>query len=369
MSASHTDTDPPQEDAASDDEYGVLKAEDDPREKAEIISTIAERHPIELDERIETLDSPLIIECASPGWQPDVWPPESAYPGELPSNYSGAGETRYPAVPCSLEAQAEEIIRAAEAGCAAAHIHPRDPTDCLGTDDIDLLAELYRRIFDETDVVSIQHSWRITDDDSIDYLDIARQTLAAADGSNRFIQGSVVLWPPFDWYPRHYTQRMKEGVAFYREHGIKPIHKVRSAYDTRRLHRDLARMDLLDEEPLCVFHDMGHPFGWPMDQEPWMPVQVITNLEQTKRRFPPDTVIGVCSGGRNWLPITMEAILRGVDYVRIGIEDFYWMYPHTDEVIQENMAVVSKIITFCELIGRAVATPRQAREIMGIELT
>lgn len=346
--------------------YGVLKVEDDPRDKPEIISTIARRHPIELDERIDTLDDPLIIECAAPGWQPDEWPPESAYP-TLPPNYTEAGDTRYSAIPCSLDAQAETIVEAAELGCAASHIHPRDPADCLGTDDVDLLAAIYDRIFEHTDVVSVQHAWQLTPDGSIDYVENAAKTLAAADGSNEYIQASIVLWPPFDSYPDRYTERMAEGVAFYREHDITPIHKVRSAYDTRRLERDLAATGLLDEDPLCVFHDMGHPFGWPLEQDPWMPTQMVTNLEQTKQRFPDDTVIGVCSGGRNWLPITMEAILRGVDYVRIGIEDFYWMYPHRDEVIRSNREIVEKIVTFCDLIGREIATPDQAREILGVE--
>ncbi len=357
------------ENPVTDSQYGVLKTEDDPREKEEIISTIARRHPIELEERMDTLSKPLIIECASPGWQPDTWPPEDAY-SELPPNYTEAGDTRYPAVPCSLADQAEEIIKASEAGCAAAHIHPRDPEDCLGTDDVEMLADIYGRIFDETDVVSVQHSWQITPDNSIDYIEMAKEKLEAADGSNRYIQGSVMLWPPFDSYPKEYTQKMQEGVEFYREHGIKPIHKVRSSYNTRRLHRDLESTGLLEgEDPLCVFHDMGHPFGWPLDQDPWMPIEMISSLEGTKQRFPDDTVIGVCSGGRNWLPITMEAILRGVDYVRVGIEDYYWMYPHRDEVIQENIDVVNKIIDFCNLIGREVAGPEQARDILGIELT
>lgn len=349
-------------------DYGVLKTPDDPRSKEEIISTIARRHPIELEPRIDTLDSPLIIECAAPGWQPDEWPPLEAYPS-TPPTYTDAGDVRYPAVPCSVADQAAEVVEAAEAGCAAAHIHPRDPEDCLGSDDIELLGEIYARIFDATDVVSVQHSWQLTPDGSIDYIELAEEHLAAAGGSNRYIQGSVVLWPPFDTYPERYTERVAEGIEFYRNHGIKPIHKVRSAYDTRRLERDLKAAGLLDEDPLCVFHDMGHPFGWPLEQDPWMPIQITTNLEQTRQRFPDDTVIGVCSGGRNWLPITLEAIMRGVDYVRIGIEDFYWMYPHRDEVIQRNMDVVEKVLGFCDIIGREVASPRQARDILGIEVT
>lgn len=356
-------------DHEDDPRLGPLKVENDPRSKEEIISNIARRHPIEMEEQLHTMDKPVIIECASPGWQPDVWPPEEAYPSGLPPNYTEAGDVRYSAVPCSLEDQADEIVKAAEAGCAAAHIHPRDPEDCLGSDNVEMLAEIYDRIYDQTDVVSVQHAWQLTADNSIDYVSIAEEKLELAGGSNKYIQASIVLWPPLDSYPDRYTERMAEGVEFYREHDIKPIHKVRSAYNTRRVYRDLESEGLLDEDPLCIFHDMGHPFGWPMDQDPWMPIEMITHLEETKQRFADDAVIGVCTGGRNWLPITFEAIMRGADYVRIGIEDFYWMYPHRDEVIQENMDVVSKVIQFCDLIGREVATPEQARDIMGIELT
>ncbi len=353
-----------------DDEYGVLKVEDDPRPKEAIISEIARRHPIELEERIETLDSPVVIECASPGWQPDVWPPEDAYPdGDLPPNYTAPGEVRYPAIPCSIEEQAQTLIDAVEAGCATTHLHPRDPEDCLGTDDGELLADIYDRVFEAVDPVTVQHSWQITDDGSIDYVELAEEKLAAADGSNRYIQASIVLWPPFDFYPKDFANRVEEAVTFYRDRGITPIHKVRSEYNTRKLHRELTRLDLLDEDPLCVFHDMGHPFGWPLDQDPWMPIEMISALEGTKQRFPDDTVVGVCSGGRNWLPITMEAIARGVDYIRVGIEDYYWMYPHRDEVIQHNIDCVEKVVGLCDILGREVATPEQARDILGVTRT
>ena len=356
---------------SEDDEgYGVIKGEDDPREKEEIISTIARRHPIELEERMDTLDKPLIIECASPGWQPDEWPPESAYPeGELPPNYTEAGDSRYDAIPCSIEEQAETLVEAVEAGCATTHVHPRDPDDCLATDDVSLLADIYDQVFEDVDPVTVQHAWQLTDDGSVDYVEIAKEKLAQANGSNKYIQATVVLWPTFDFYPDNYAQRVVEGVEFFREHDITPIHKVRSEYNTRKLYRELDRADLMDEDPLCVFHDMGHPFGWPLDQDPWMPIEMISALEGTKQRFPDDTVIGVCSGGRNWLPITMEAIMRGVDYVRVGVEDYYWMYPHRDEVIQHNIDCVQKVVKMCEILGRDVATPDQARDIMGITRT
>jgi uncharacterized protein (DUF849 family) len=121
-------------------------------------------------------------------------------------------------------------------------------------------------------------------------------------------------------------------------------------------------------EKHVLVHDMGHPNGWTMDIDPWWPIDMITSLETSKERIP-NSVIGVYSGGRNWMRITMMAILAGVDLVRVGIEDCYWMYAHRDDVIQRNIDAVNKITDFCKLIGRRVASPTEAREILGIERT
>jgi len=115
-------------------------------------------------------------------------------------------------------------------------------------------------------------------------------------------------------------------------------------------------------------HDMGHPFGWPMDMGPWVPIDMITSIIQTKERIP-NSIIGVYSGGRNWMPITMTAILLGVDLIRVGIEDAYWMYPHEDEIIQRNSDVIKLIVDFAKIVGRPLANVEEARKIMDIRLT
>lgn len=346
----------------SDEQYGLLKAENDPRSADEIASTIVKRHPIETEEPIQTYDKPLIIECACPGWQPKQWPPKEAYT-ELPEHY-GKGD-RYPAVPCSIDEQAAELVAAAKEGCAATHVHPRDPEDCMGTDRVDLLADIYDQVYQEADVIPIQHTWTITDDGGVDYVRPAKEKLAAAGGETDYVEASIVLWPPADSYPKNYTESVIEGLEFYDEHGIKPIHKVRGSYHTRRLKRDIVEPGHADDDDLVIIHDMGHPFGWPMDSGTWMPIEMISSIQQTKDRFP-DATIGVYSGNRNWLPVTLTAIMLGVDIVRIGIEDFYWMYPHKDEIIQNNIDCIRKITDFCELIDREVAGPQQAREILGL---
>jgi uncharacterized protein (DUF849 family) len=345
--------------------YGLLKSEDDPRSKDEIASMIVQRHPIELEDPVRTYDSPLVIECTCPSWQPREWPPAEAYPDGPPGHYEEGG-VRYPPVPCSVEDQAQELIDAAAEGCAATHVHPRDPEDCLGTDRVDLLSDIYDRVCEETDVIPIQHTWTITDDGGIDYVGPAKEKLAAAEGDPDYVEASIVLWPPADTYPNQYVESVREGLEFYYENGIKPVHKVRGSYHTRRLQREIVEPGDADEDDqLVIVHDMGHPFGWPMNSETWMPIEMISSIQQTRERFP-NAKIGVYFGNRNWLPVTLTAIMLGVDIVRIGIEDLYWMYPHRDEIIQETIECIRKVTQFCELIGREVAGPEQAREILGV---
>lgn len=348
----------------SSDLYGLLKKEGENIE--EVLVRIAEKHPIELEERIETLSKPLILECACPGWQSRLWGPPRAYPVKKPAGYQEGG-VRYPAVPCTIEDQAKENIEAVRAGAAAVHIHPRDPKDCMATDNVELLGKVYDKIFETVDAISIQHTWKITSNGTADYISDAEKILEAGRG-NRYCQGAVVLWPPANSYPPGYIKSVQEGIRFMEANDIKPVHKLRSSYNVRQMKRVLVETEVITQRPLVLVHDMGHPFGWPLDLDPWMPLDLITSIMQTKQRMP-DSIIGVFSGGRNWMPITMTAILAGVDFVRVGVEDVYWMYPHKDEVIQRNIDTVKKIVDFCDLIGRKIANAIEARQILGMKRT
>jgi len=332
----------------------------------ELLVRIAQKHPIELEERINTLDRPLIIECACPGWQSKNWAPPRAYPVHKPPGYKEGG-IRYPAVPCTIEDQADILIEAVKLGAAALHIHPRDPSDCIAINDAKLIKQVYDRVFQKTDAITLQHTWERTEDNEITYVGSHGKELLELGKGNRYCQGAVVLWPPADAYPPEYTKAVQEGVQFLEENNIKPIHKLRNYYGVRQLKRILIDTQVMKTKPYVLVHDMGHPFGWPMDMDPWMPVDMIISLVQTKQRLGEGHILGVYSGGRNWLPITMTAILAGVDLIRVGIEDCYWMYPHKDEVIQNNNDTVKKIVKFCESIGRKVAGVDEARKILDIK--
>jgi len=61
--------------------------------------------------------------------------------------------------------------------------------------------------------------------------------------------------------------------------------------------------------------------------------------------------------------------MLGVDLVRIGIEDQFWTYPHKDEYIRKPVESVERVVQIAKALGRDIATPDEARNILGIKVT
>jgi uncharacterized protein (DUF849 family) len=95
---------------------------------------------------------------------------------------------------------------------------------------------------------------------------------------------------------------------------------------------------------------------------------LINNIEMVRRTLPGCT-IGVHAGGRNWLPVTIMGIMLGVDVVRVGIEDQFWMYPHKDDLVRSPQEAITKVALIAKALGRDIATPNEARDILGIKQT
>ena len=57
----------------------------------------------------------------------------------------------------------------------------------------------------------------------------------------------------------------------------------------------------------------------------------------------------------------------GCDFVRVGMEDMVYKYPHRDGNIVSCEDEVKRAVQICEALGRPVATPAQARRIIGIK--
>jgi len=75
------------------------------------------------------------------------------------------------------------------------------------------------------------------------------------------------------------------------------------------------------------------------------------------------------AGGRNWLPVTVVALLNGIRYIRLSIEDIFFLWPHKEEIAHKVSQTVEMIRDLCKILGREVATFEEARKIKGIKRT
>ncbi|MGH9697901.1 MAG: 3-keto-5-aminohexanoate cleavage protein [Candidatus Acidiferrales bacterium] len=117
--------------------------------------------------------------------------------------------------------------------------------------------------------------------------------------------------------------------------------------------QDLIAQGLLDK-PYWIQTVMGTQTG---------SYPTVDNVFHLLREFPEDT-IWLCSGiGPFQLPLTTFAILLG-GHVRVGLEDN--IYYRRGEMAKSNAQLVERAARIARELNREVATPAQAREMLGI---
>ena len=79
-----------------------------------------------------------------------------------------------------------------------------------------------------------------------------------------------------------------------------------------------------------------------------------------------DVVWQLIAGGRHWLNLSVYGIMLGADVIRVGMEDTIFLYPDQDKKISSCLEVVNKIVTIARELGREIATPKEARERLGL---
>src|SRR3990172_4895878 len=298
--------------------------------------------PVHNEPRIMTMSHPLIVQCSSPGWQ--------------------IGGNRYPAIPFSIEGQAQDLADSIKAGAVAIHVHPRNPENGLAMINAALLKEVLDATFDKIgDCVTISHTW-YPHDGITDYIVDTKDLLEWGDG-NKYCQGSVVL--PFSNAQR---KAMDQGVRYLDTNHVKPCFEF---YDTSAQRHF---KELIDEignlsKPLSLDVNLGKHDSTAIHQDPGSYLNAIANLDIVQKTFPGE-FYGWRTGGRNWLPIMTMGIMMGVDLVQVGLEDAYWRWPHRDELIESSAESVKWAVDIANVMGRRVVTdPNEARKIMGIKLT
>lgn len=140
-------------------------------------------------------------------------------------------------------------------------------------------------------------------------------------------------------------------VKLMKEYGVKPEFELFDIGDIVYLNR-LIRAGFVETPYLVqmVFHEQ-------------MNFATADYLMTTIRCIPRNSVFGVIAVGAHQFPVLAMAMIQGC-HVRVGMED--GIYIERGKLAESNAAFVEKIVRIAKELGRPIATPMQAREMLGL---
>lgn len=253
-----------------------------------------------------------------------------------------------PAVPYSPREIADAAVASRKAGAAVVHVHVRDPDSGVPTSRIELFAEVVDRIRQRSDILinlttsGMNVPGRNVIEERLEPVGLQPEICSLDVGSMNF--GERVFLNPPDW-GRAAAQRMRAA-------GVKPEIEVFDAGHVRQ-----ARV-LIDEglfaPPPFVQLCMGA--GWGIEAT----AESLLFMKSLLPAGVPWSVLGV---GRSQLPmITLGIILGG--HVRVGFEDN--LYLRRGVLLESNAQMVEVAAGLVETLQHEVATPAEARRILGL---
>ena len=260
---------------------------------------------------------------------------------------SVAQKSDNPAVPITLAEQVESTHEAFEAGASIAHCHVR-MDDGSPTSDPERFARLKEGLERHCPGMIVQFSTGGRSGSGRERggmlplrPDMASLTVGSNNFPNRVYENSPEL---VDWLA-------SEMLA----HDIKPEIE---AFDLSHIFQAVKMAaDGRLKAPLYIQFVMGVKNAMPVDR------QVFDFYVETVRRLAPDALW--CGAGIGAGQILLnEWCVAGGGHVRTGMEDNVRL--DRDRLAPSNAALVHRVVELCERHGRPVASPAQARAMLGL---
>jgi 3-keto-5-aminohexanoate cleavage enzyme len=273
---------------------------------------------------------------------------------------AGAETTRAqnPAVPYTPNEFAAEALKARESGAAVVHVHVRDPRTGAPARDLEKIKTTIQAIRDRCPDLIINMSTAIvTSGDykvrinpilalrpSMASLNTNTMNFAFVDWKNGRIFGETVFENPFSMVVE-FNHRMRDA-------GIKPEFEI---YDLGGLFNVLLlRKQGIFGEPMHFQMVFGTAGG-----VPYTP----SIFSKLMGRLPARSTYSVCGVGPNQFRANMTAAANG-GHLRVGLEDNVRMPDGTHA--RGSWEQVEWAVRVAHLAGRGVATPAEAREMLGL---
>jgi uncharacterized protein (DUF849 family) len=278
-----------------------------------------------------------------------------------------------PLTPQDIKVQA---LEAAEAGAAILHLHARNPEDGRPTPAPEVFQQFVPAIAAETDAViniSTGGSTRMTLDERLAYARLVKPEMCSLNmGSMNFslhpIAAKMSSWR-FDW-EKKYVEDMEELIFRNTFRDIKNIltefrdYGTRfefECYDVGHLHSLAYFIDIgLIEPPFFIQSVLGILGGIGPDPENLSVMRSTADRLFGRENYQ----FSVLGAGRHQMSlVTLGAILGG--NVRVGLEDS--VYLSRGVKAKTNAEQVRKIRRILEELSFVIATPTEAREILGLK--
>ena len=271
---------------------------------------------------------------------------------------------QHPALPITPRQIAEAALQAAEQGAAIVHLHVRDPKTGKGSMDQALYDELVDRIRQQNDnlilnlttgeggrfipsdndpKIAAEGSTLCSPEQRVEHVERLKPEICTLDFNTMWSGKASVINPP---------QNLEIMAKRIYAAGTKPEIEL---FDSGDLHMVKHFLDKgILNGPLMIQMVLGVPFGAMANPQ---------TLFYLVSQLPENSVWSAFGVGRHEFPMLAQAWLLG-GHVRVGMEDN--LHIREGELCRDNAHLVEKAVTIVENLGGSIASPDEAREILGL---
>jgi len=250
-----------------------------------------------------------------------------------------------PYVPLSPKEIADSVYEAWQEGASIAHIHVRDQNG-HPTLNLDTFSEVVDRIRDKCDIIinlTTAGAVDMSDEDRLRVCELRPEMATFDAGSTNFGSGVFLNSPNF----------LERLAVNFKNYKIKPEIEI---FDVGMIDNALriAKKELI-EAPFHFQFVLGIQGGMPATPK---------NLLFLTESIPEGSTWSALGASKNQLAINTMSIING-GHVRVGMEDS--VYLRKGELARTNVQFVERIVDLSRTLGREIATPNEARRILGLD--
>lgn len=282
-----------------------------------------------------------------------------------------------PYLPITPQEIADEAVRAAEAGCAMVHIHARDPVDGRPTSDPEVFRDIISRIESRSDVVigiTTGGGAGMTAEERVKVVPALRPALASLNMGPVCLSLEGVLRRYEDTEFKYAWEReyLKVLSGFIQHNTFDSVEVFLNSMNDTGTRYECECYDLSHIYNIAHFVRKGLIQGRVLLQFVTGGLGTVGSAPEDvlHMRNTADRLLGrenyqwsIVGAGLNYTTTVPQAIMLG-GHARVGMEDNIFI--ERKVLAKSNAEFVEKVMRMAKDVGREVATPDEARVILGL---